>query len=292
MALCIEFSDTYIKMTSHFQCLFAHHVNSLLFLNLGLFAVKNILWFAWFMKRFISLSIFLSFAANAELCDVKSKRRALLKGSKCQVRLDQVHPTQFTVGYLAIEDKREKIESLANDGEKLEEYLAKKDAPAIIGPDKRFHIIDRHHTSSGLLGAEIEESRKLLTIKIIDDFSNRSFDSFYRYMKKNKYVYLYKKGVGPLNPTQLPRSLNEMIDDPFRSLAWAVREAGGFLKEDIPYLEFFWADFLRTKLHLNDSSMSSINQVLNKAIKIARSKEASHLPGRIGQIIEMFRRPK
>lgn len=289
VASVIEISVPYTEMTSHFQYLFVLRVISLRFLKLCLIAVFYHLWLAWVMKIFVYLLIVYSFVVRAELCDQNSKIGSVLKGSKCQVTLDQLHPTQFTVGFLAIEDKKNRIESLANDGEELEKYLAKKDAPAIIGPDRKFHIIDRHHTTYGLLRSNVEASRKLVTVKIIDDFSKRTFTEFYQYMKKNKFVYLYKKGVGPLDPSLLPKSLEEMVDDPYRSLAWSVREEGGFSKEDIPFLEFYWADFFRNKIHLSDSSMRSINIVLKKALKIAHSSDASHLPGWIGQILEMFK---
>src|ERR1700721_1933474 len=46
----------------------------------------------------------------------------------------------------------------------------------------------------------------------------------------------------------IPKSVTALVDDPFRSLAGALRRAGGFSKETTPFSEFLWADFLRRRM--------------------------------------------
>lgn len=45
-----------------------------------------------------------------------------------------------------------------------------------------------------------------------------------------------------------------MIDDPFRSLAWMVRNNGGYGHVDTDYADFMWANFLRNNIHLNSTN--------------------------------------
>ena len=54
---------------------------------------------------------------------------------------------------------------------------------------------------------------------------------------------------GRLRPYKdLPKTVAELIDDPFRSLAGELRRAGGFAKDTTPFSEFLWADFLRRRV--------------------------------------------
>jgi hypothetical protein len=75
--------------------------------------------------------------------------------------------------------------------------------------------------------------------------------------------------------------LCEMVDDPYRSLAGALRRAGGYAKDTTPFSEFLWADFLRPRLKrrlVNDD----FARALREALKLARSHDADHLPGWCG----------
>jgi hypothetical protein len=44
------------------------------------------------------------------------------------------------------------------------------------------------------------------------------------------------------------RSVADLMYDPYRSLAGALRRTGGFAKDTTPYSEFLWADFLRRRI--------------------------------------------
>ena len=47
--------------------------------------------------------------------------------------------------------------------------------------------------------------------------------------------------------SDIPKSIEDMKDDPFRSLAGALRRKGGYAKDTTPFSEFLWADFLRRR---------------------------------------------
>jgi len=58
-----------------------------------------------------------------------------------------------------------------------------------------------------------------------------------------------------------------------------ARKAGAFEKVDVPYTEFKWADFLRSRIPVAAITMSQLDQAIAQAAQLARSPEAEGLPG-------------
>jgi hypothetical protein len=79
----------------------------------------------------------------------------------------------------------------------------------------------------------------------------------------------------------IPRSVTELQDDPYRSLAGELRRLGGFAKDTTPYSEFLWADFLRKRIKtaLVERDFKSS---LQTALELAKSRDAEYLPGWCG----------
>ena len=77
------------------------------------------------------------------------------------------------------------------------------------------------------------------------------------------------------------RAVIDLVDDPFRSLAGELRRAGGFAKDTTPFSEFLWADFLRRRVKRKVVE-SDFNRALERALELAKSDEATHLPGWCG----------
>lgn len=197
-------------------------------------------------------------------------------GKSLWVTLDKLAPTQMNIGVYAMKDKVAKIERKNREG-KLLKYLNKKYAPSFLGPDRRYYIIDRHHTSRALYEANVPV--KKFKVEVIKDLSHLDWPEFYDFMEKGHYLYLYDQGVGPTQPEDLPKHIWELSDDPYRSLAWMVRESGGFEKVDVPYLEFMWGDFFRKRIQLAGTHPRDLYDVLNEAYDLSQSEEASFLPG-------------
>ena len=76
-----------------------------------------------------------------------------------------------------------------------------------------------------------------------------------------------------------------MADDPFRSLAGALRRRGGYAKDTTPFSEFLWADFLRRRLARKDVE-KDFEAALDEAFGLAKSPDADHLPGWCGPVEE------
>jgi hypothetical protein len=80
----------------------------------------------------------------------------------------------------------------------------------------------------------------------------------------------------------IPKSVSDLVDDPFRSLAGELRRLGGSAKDTTPFSEFLSADFLRrrTKRKLVELDF---DRALIAAMKSAKSLDAIYLPGWCGQ---------
>jgi len=74
-----------------------------------------------------------------------------------------------------------------------------------------------------------------------------------------------------------------LIDDPYRSLAGALRRAGGYAKDTEPFSEFLWADFLRRRIKRKQAQAHAA-AALEEALRLARSKDAAYLPGWCGPV--------
>ncbi|MEI9890254.1 MAG: ParB-like protein [Caulobacteraceae bacterium] len=79
----------------------------------------------------------------------------------------------------------------------------------------------------------------------------------------------------------IPKTIESLKDDPYRSLAGELRRAGGFAKETTPFSEFLWADFLRRRIKPAEVRQD-FAAALSKALRLAKSPKAQYLPGWCG----------
>ena len=181
----------------------------------------------------------------------------------------------MNIGEIAMRDKVKKIQKKAKKGELLD-YLKKKAAPAYLGPDGRYYIFDRHHTSRAVHEANV--GFNMFYIDVLKDCSHLTMDEFFTLLAQENKLYLYDNGELK-TPHHLPMTIFNLTNDPYRSLSWMVREEGGFKKVDVPFLEFMWADFLRSRIQLTQGDQQELEKFLDQAFKLSRSREARHLPG-------------
>ena len=206
-------------------------------------------------------------------CDKHTKK------GKCFIKIDNLRPTQYSLGMLSISSKVIEIESAYTNG-KIEKFLKSKTAPAILGPDNNYYITDRHHTSFAITKASIPQEYKRLRLKILLNWSDLSFSEFEKRMIDNKYVWLRDEKHNEREFKDLPKRISDLSDDPYRSLAWKVRKEGGFNKVKVSYLEFYWGMFFKQNgIILSSSDPYEIDSVLKSAKILAKSKLSASLPG-------------
>jgi hypothetical protein len=106
-------------------------------------------------------------------------------------------------------------------------------------------------------------------------------DAFWGVMDHKRWAYPYDAKGERRHFEDLPKSVSELKDDPFRSLAGELRRAGGFAKDTTPFSEFLWVDFLRGKIP-RKSVEDDFAKAMEKALTFAKSKDAIYLPGWCG----------
>jgi len=199
----------------------------------------------------------------------------LAAGTVCTVEIAKLRPTQFAVGEWEVEKRAEKIAQLKP--KKLEEYLGNHQPVVVIGPQGIPYVIDGHHLCCALLKAGI---RTTVEVKVEANLHRLDTALFWDVMKDSGWVYLYdEKGRGPFAPDRLPKSVAELADDPYRSLAWAVCERGGWDKSNSSFAEFRWAEFFRSRVRIDDRS--GFGKAVAEALDLCHRPEAKALPGYI-----------
>ncbi len=190
------------------------------------------------------------------------------------VPLEVLHPTQVAVGMRAVAWKRRKVERRAGRSKQIERFLGARPIPSVVGPEGALYMIDSHHLGLALWQAEVEKAY----VSIIDDLSRLPKAQFWRRMEASGRLYPFDEEGRRVRPSRLPGALHALREDPFRDLAWSVREAGGFAKSPVPFAEFRWAEFFRA--HLSERTLRrDYERAVARALKLSRCPEARGLPG-------------
>ena len=193
-----------------------------------------------------------------------------------EAALRSLRPTQITVGYSEVLLKRQQWRAL--DKDKRAQFIANHTLPAVIGPKGKRYIIDHHHLARALL----EEGVNTAHLAVLVDLSALAKDEFWLVMDHRQWVHSYD-ARGRREPfSAIPKSLESLTDDPYRSLAAAVRMAGGFPKDQTPFAEFLWADFFRHRVPAGQLR-SDPDSALSAAMQVVHGKAAMHLPGWSGR---------
>lgn len=179
-------------------------------------------------------------------------------GDLCTLNPDQMRPSQFGIGAVEAVCKQGLFESMSSS--ELEKYLSSPDRRVniVVGRKDHFHVLDGHHMSVALLNSDIPAKEKIIYCNVVQNWNDLDGETFWQNMVSSNYVWLFdEKGLSPLAPEFLPGDLEDMLDDPFRTLAWMLQDAGGFLKTGVNFEDFAWANFLRNNINLHDSSFKS-----------------------------------
>jgi len=191
-------------------------------------------------------------------------------------QLRDLRPTQVTVGYVEVEEKRREWTEL--NKKQRRELLESHVFPCVLGPKGRYYIVDHHHLGLALL----QEGTQRTQLTVLENFEYLAPDIFWRVMEFRRWTHPYDASGRRVAYADLPKQLTELEDDPYRSLAGLVRRAGGFAKDTEPFSEFLWADFFRTQLSAKQVT-DTRRKVLKIGLALAHSVEARYLPGWSGE---------
>lgn len=188
-----------------------------------------------------------------------------------------LRPTQFAVGMLEVDEKIKEVKAFGK--KKLKNYLKENVVPVVRSPDDELYIVDKHHYLSVCYHLGIQQV-KVEIIKDFRDDEKLSYEKFWKWMSRSRNSYPYCQfGEGPREALYLPHDIRGLADDPYRSIAWFVRKAGGFDNSEKNFAEFAWANYFRSKNLLKKFGRKGLPEAMELAVKLSQSLEAKKLPG-------------
>jgi hypothetical protein len=198
------------------------------------------------------------------------------------VAITDLRPTQITVGMREVKAKRKHWREMAEKKKNKDgEFLGKHMIPVILGPKERNYVIDHHHLALALH----EEGVKEVAVTVIANLSMLEPDSFWFVMDSHNWMHPFDADGRRRHYKDIPKSVTDLVDDPFRSLAGELRRAGGYAKDTTPFSEFIWADFLRRRVK-RKLVERDFERALEKASQLAKGADANYLPGWCGPLPE------
>ena len=178
-----------------------------------------------------------------------------------------LHPTQFTVGLREVERKRQQFR--AARGRARVELLERLTIPVIVGPLGRLYVVDRHHW----LRALASEGVGNVELTVMADLQRLSQRAFWVELNRRDWCHPHDADGLRRDPAEIPSTIFRLRDDPFRSLASALRRATGAAKPASLFGECKLANALRSQIPpgLIDTDF---NAALDLAVSSSGQREA------------------
>ena len=189
-----------------------------------------------------------------------------------EVEIHRLRPTQITVGMIEVHDKRAKLEALKKHEQR--DFLQAHPIPAVWGPDGKLYITDHHHLGRAASEAGVDTG----FFWIEGDFSQLPIAQFWPKMGAARWAHPIDQNGKRRSFEEIPDHLEKLRDDPYRSLAGYVRDAGGYDKTPTAFAEFLWADFFRPRVIIGPTR-AEFEEAVKKGLVLATSIAAAALPG-------------
>ena len=135
-------------------------------------------------------------------------------------------------------------------------------------------MIDRHHLTTALYEEGIAE----VPVSVVGNIAGLTFEAFWTTLESRSWTHPFDDKGRRCAFKNMPTSIAYLMDDPFRSLAGAIKRTGGYAKNKEPFSEFRWADFLRDRIDRRLVERD-FGRALAVAMNLAQSGEAAGLPG-------------
>ena len=175
-----------------------------------------------------------------------------------EAKLKELRPTQMTVGYDEVTFKRRNWKALTS--EEKSRFISEHPFQAVLGPKRNYYILDGHHLGRALL----EEGVGEVLVSPVENLSHLDQAEFWRVMARKHLVYPFAQGRRR-GFADMPKTLRDLADDPFRSLAAQIHRTCHYEKDPNPFAEFQAADYLRGYI-----SMAALRAYPERAFQYAR----------------------
>ena len=189
-----------------------------------------------------------------------------------KVPITRLHPTQLTLGLAEVAERVEVLRGMSAPD--IGAYVRKRTVPCVRGPGDRLFIIDRHHMCRALLTAGVSD----VCVDVAADAGKLAEDEFWTYLDLHNWLHPFDADGVRQPAATLKPDIMQLVDDPYRGLAWYLRREKGYAKSKMPFEEFIWADFLRRRIPVG-LLRADYRAARTAALELARSDMASHLPG-------------
>jgi hypothetical protein len=184
----------------------------------------------------------------------------------------KLHPTQLTVGMIEVKDKAHHLGKLPAPEQR--EFMRAHPIPAVVGPGQILFITDHHHLGRAALEADVSTG----FFEVEADLSKLETGGFWKEMDRRCWVHPLDENGVRHQYSAIPKHLEQLIDDLYRSLAGFVRDAGGYEKSQAAFAEFVWADFFRRQIAIEDVK-ADFKAAVEVGLVLARSERARSMPG-------------
>lgn len=189
-----------------------------------------------------------------------------------EAEVRKLRPTQITIGFIEVSVKRKDLEALGKRSQR--EFLAAHLIPAVVGPEERIFITDHHHLARAALELGIATAFFLIEA----DMRQLDYTTFWRTMGEKHWAHPIDQHGARQPFAAIPKHLEELRDDVYRSVAGFVRTAGGYDKTPTAFAEFLWADFFRHRIVVGPTH-EDFQRAVAAALALARTPAACALPG-------------
>src|SRR6202022_1812673 len=125
-----------------------------------------------------------------------------------------LRPTQMTVGMREVKEKRERWREHKSK-KKQSELLGKHMIPVVLGPEERHFVVDHHHLARALH----EEGVKKVLVTVVANLRKLDQDAFWFVLENRSWMHPFDDEGRRRGYKDIPKSIDELVDDPFRSLA-------------------------------------------------------------------------
>jgi len=193
--------------------------------------------------------ILLARPVTAKITDCTAEYSNIPINTQCQVNMVDLHPTQANIGLYQVEYTKAWL-NLIDSGKSqifpsINEFLQQKIVPVVIGPEGKLYMVDNHHTMRAIWDYYQGEPNIKVSIKILQNWQDKS--DFWTAMQTNNYTYLGPPGA-EINPREIPNSIGDLTDDPYRAAVGMAMQWGFFEKpqgEAKYFYELKWGDCLK-----------------------------------------------
>ncbi|MGU3493774.1 ParB-like protein [Xanthobacteraceae bacterium A53D] len=195
-----------------------------------------------------------------------------------EVAIDDLHPTQLTLGLAEVARRAKRMMAMGDD--EVEALFRRKPLPCVRGPGGQLYMIDHHHLCRAALVAGYKHVY-LDTDRLVDR-SKQDRDDFWDEMESEGNCWPIDADGNRRPYARIPSHVRDLTDNPWRTLARSVRGPAFRDDDETPFKEFMWGEYFRSFMskRLIETDLDLAREL---AIKLAHLDEAQDLPGYMGR---------